>query len=88
MELVSMRNEHENELIRNFVLAADSTFDPKAFPWIGLHHDATTSWDQPQWSDTSRVRFTNWARNEPSQLYQVRRDSIDLFYYSTYISYL
>ena len=66
-----MRNEYENSLIKSFVRGEDPTSDYQGFPWIGLSHDASTSWAEPKWSDTSRVRFTNWAPNEPTEKYQV-----------------
>ena len=70
-ELASVRNAYENELINRFVHREDPTPDPQGFPWMGLIHDGTASWDEAKWSDGSRMRYTNWARNEPSN-YPVR----------------
>ena len=71
LDLISMRNEYENSLIKNFVLDKYRTSDYQDFPWIGLSHDASTSWAEPKWSDTSHVRYIKWASNEPTQKYQV-----------------
>lgn len=75
-ELVSVRNAYENELIKSFVLREHPTSEPQASPWMGLHHDSTTAWTEPKWSDESSVRFTNWARNELSDQYQACKNII------------
>ena len=64
--LVSVRNAGENEIIKAFIHKEDPSCEPQVFPWIGLFHDRTTSWDDSKWSDASSVRYINWRGNEPS----------------------
>ena len=83
-DLASARNAEENDIIKSVLHREDVYCEPQVFPWIGLWHHVSTSWDEPQWSDPTRVRYRLWARNEPSN-YPVRRHIIHTIYIVIYI---
>ena len=69
-DLASLHNREENEFVANMMMEEDREVGRShyKYPWIGLHKDRASSWDEAQWTDGSPVTFTNWAPNEPTKL--------------------
>ena len=66
-----MRDYEENAFIKSMLDEKDPTgYSPHTQPWIGLHKSDSVSWDRPNWSARTVVRYENWAHNEPTD-YQV-----------------
>ena len=74
-DVVSVRDEHENDLVTKILTDAPKDKDdsgndlgrnPYTLPWIGLYKKAADSWNSPTWSDGSLVIYSKWSPNAPS----------------------
>ena len=72
--MVSVHDSKEQEFITSLLMQQewyrnrdiDST--DFRFPWIGLHKDQNSLWNDTEavkWSDDSSFNYQNWAHDEP-----------------------
>ena len=70
-DVVSVRDEHENNLVTKILTDAPKDKDlgrnPYTLPWIGLYKKEADSWNSPTWSDGSLVIYSKWSPNAPSE---------------------